>query len=238
MSGGPYRRVVPLGYQVATVRLEGTSPYLMRPDELDPDSDEVKTFRMLSRKRGKTEEDEARLRKLEWTLSLAIDPKLGPYVPSRYLHKLIGQAATAWRKGEAVVRSLVVLDYRIALEYDGPRDPRRLWENGFRFSRLVVNNGQGKGAVYRTRPKFDEWVLRADVAFDPEELDPATIEAAVDRAQRFGLGDARRIGYGAFRASVVLDGKKGGGLNAKASTNGDPDERKAHRAKVKEVTRS
>ncbi len=232
---GAFRRVVPPGYVAATMRLTGVSPYLMRPDELDPDSDTFRAVKALARKRGKTEDDDAKLRQLDWTQSLAIDPELGPYVPSRYIHELIRSAATQWRKGEAVVRSLVILSYRIPLEYEGPRSQDELWEGGYRFSRLVVNNGQGKGAVYRTRPKFDEWALTVDLAFDPSELDPGTLEDAVDFAQRFGLGDARRIGYGAFTATIAI-GDSNGKVNAKSGTKADVDQKRVHKAKVKALT--
>ena len=234
---GALRRVVPPGYIEAALKVEGLTPYLMRPDELDPDTDEFRAHKALSRKRGKTEDDEARLRQLDWQQSLALDPQLGPYIPSRYVHELIRSAATQWRKGEAVIRSLVVLQYRLPLEYEGPRDQAGLWEGGYRFSRLVVNNGQGKGAVYRTRPKFEPpWSFTAPLAFDPGELDPATLHDAVDFAQRYGIGDGRRIGYGAFSATLTVGETFGGGVNAKSNGKVDAVEKAVHKAKVKQLT--
>lgn len=210
----------------------------MRGSDLDPESDEFRAFKLLGRKRDKSEDDEARLRRLEWSLSLDLDAALGPYVPQRYVKENLREAATRWKKGEDIVRSLVVLEFRVPIEYEGPRDEEGLWDGGFRLSRLVVNNGRNRGAVYRTRPKFDEWSLNATVAWDPEDLDAMLLESVVERAQRFGMGDGRRIGFGSFVAAFSPISGNGGGVRSSAVRSEDPDDRRAHRAKVKEITRA
>lgn len=236
MAHAKFRQVIPSGYRTGLVTYTGTSPYLMRGSDVDPESDEFRAFKLAAAKRGKTEEDDARLRRLEWSLSLDLDPEIGPYVPARYLKENIREAATAWSKGEAVIRSLVVVDFRIALDYDGPRDEQGLWDAGFRFSRLVVNNGRNRGAVYRTRPRFDEWTFSTTIAWDPEELNDDLVGSALERAQRYGLGDARRIGYGAFVSSFAILSANGGGVRSDARRGKDPSDDQAHRAKVREVT--
>ena len=161
MTPSPSRRVIPLGYKVCKLSLHGESPLLMSSGEADRDSDTYIAYRQLSKQRTKSVEDEDRLRELEWHTRLDFDEELGPYIPGKNVKELLREAATKWRKGEDVKRSLVVPDYRIPLTYDGPRTVKELWAGGFRYTAMVANAGAGSGRVTRTRPCFDHWDLDA-----------------------------------------------------------------------------
>lgn len=186
------RRVVPAGYRVFELTLTGVTPLLMSSGEADRDSDTYVAFEALGRKRGKTPEDKNRLRELEWYVRLYADEELGPYIPGKNVKELLRSAATKWRKGQDVVRSLIIPDYRIPLLYDGPRDPSEMWASGqFADTRMVANAGAGSGRVDRTRPCFDEWKLITELAIDPEDLSDHELETFVDRSTKYGLGDYR-----------------------------------------------
>lgn len=203
------RKVIPQGYATATLHIEGTSPFLMNSPDADRDGELYQAFVALSQKLRKTQDDEARLRELEWELRIYLDDEIGPYIPGRMVKKCLVDAAGKWRKGATLKRSLTTVLYRIPLEYDGPRDQQSLWDGGYRYTTMVQNAGFGSGRVMRCRPMFPEWAITADVAFDPEEVDPITLGLIVERSQRYGLGDYRPdLGgdFGAFTATLDLRG--------------------------------
>ena len=196
------RRVVPPGYARASLLLTGTSPLLMNAGDFDRDSETFRAYYMLGKKRGKSLDDEARLRELEWILALYLDKELGPFIPGRNVKELLRSAATKWRRGEEIKRSLVVVDYRIPLLYEGPRDQAELWEAGFKYEAMVANAGAGSGRVVRCRPMFESWSLAIELAYDPEDLDLDFLGLVAERSPKFGLGDYRPE-FGAFQAELM-----------------------------------
>jgi hypothetical protein len=180
----------------------------MSSADVDREGDTYVAYRQLSKKRGKTLEDEQRLRELEWYTRVYFDEKIGIYIPAKNLKELIREAATKYRKGEDIKRSLIVPEYRVPLIYDGPRTLEELWamkdkdgDRRFAYTTLVSNSGAGSGRVERTRPAFDNWSIRFEVAFDPEDLNDSDVEAAVKRSEKYGLGDYRPE-FGSFQASM------------------------------------
>jgi hypothetical protein len=211
------RRVIPAGYQVHQLYLEGVTPLLMSSGEVDRRSDTYVAYKTLSRKRGKTPADEDRLSELEFYTRLYYDEETGPYVPGLNIHELLRESATKIRKGADVTRSLIVPNYRIPLIYDGPRTPVDLWKAGrFAYVAMVANAGAGAGRVERTRPMFLPWALTTEIAFDPEDLSLDEVQFAVERAQKHGLGDRRTQMFGSFISSLAFVREQ----RADASANG------------------
>jgi hypothetical protein len=194
------RLVIPVGYHVFQLSLIGERPLLMSSGEADPDGETFKAFRSLSKIRNKSDGEEARFRELEWYTRLYYDEQVGVYIPGKNIKELLRSAATKWCQGEDFRRALIVPEYRIPLMYDGPEAPADLWAAGFRFTARVA---VGTGRVIRTRPCFDEWALRCDIAYDPKRLNFGLIEDVVARSTEYGLGDYRP-NFGAFRANVVV----------------------------------
>lgn len=189
---------------VYELHLQGVTPLLMSSAEAEREGDTYIAYRALGKKRGKTLEDEARLRELEWYTRLYFDDEIGCFIPGKNIKELLRSAATKWRRGEDVKRSLIVPSYRIPLIYEGPTTPSELWSDGrFSYTTMVANAGAGSGRVERTRPKFDQWQLRTEIAFDPEDIDASDLEMWVARAQKYGLGDYRPD-FGAFEASATF----------------------------------
>lgn len=201
------RRIVPEGFASATLLLRGTSPLLMNSPEADHDSELYRAYVLLGQKKGKTQDDESRLRELEWEIRIYLDADLGPYIPGRNVKAVLQEAGGKFKKGATIHRSLITVDSRIPLEYDGPRDQDGLWAGGYRYTTMVKNAGFNAGRVMRCRPMFKDWALTADIAFDPEEIDPDTLALIVERAQRYGLGDFRPE-FGSFSATLDLSGTK------------------------------
>lgn len=232
MTPSPLRRVIPVGYRVHELHLKGVTPLLMSSGEADRESDTYIAYRTLSKKRGKTVEDESRLRELEWYTRLYFDDKLGCYIPGKNIKELLRSAATKWRKGEDVKRSLIIPEYRLPLIYDGPRKPEQLWKDGFSYVAMVANAGAGSGRVERCRPCFDEWELRTEVAFDPEDLSDHELETFVDRCQKYGLGDYRPD-FGAFQADLKFVRVQRADSKADATKRRDEKAEKVSKARAK-----
>lgn len=199
---GWMRRVVPPGYATAVLKLVGTAPLLMNSGEVDRDSELYRAYYLLGQKKRKSLEDDARLREMEWELRLYLDPEIGPYVPGKNVKELLRSAATKWRRGEDIKRSLIVVPYRIPIDYQGPRDQAGLWAGGFRYTAMVSNAGIGSGRVLRCRPMFEKWSINVDLAYDPEEIDADFLSIVVDRSEKYGLGDYRPE-FGSFVATLV-----------------------------------
>lgn len=191
------RREPPNGYIVYSITFMGETPLLMSSGEVDRESELYREYRALSKARAKTIEQEAQLRELEWHTRIYFDEELGPYIPGKNVKELLRSAATKFKLGESIKRSLVVPDYRIPLVYEGPRDIAGLWSEGFRYTAMVANAGAGSGRVERTRPCFDKWSLEFEVAFDTDELDEDALLRIVKRSEKYGLGDYRPE-FGAF----------------------------------------
>lgn len=230
------RRVIPEGYANAVLHLEGTAPLLMNSAEADRDSELFRAYTLLGQKKGKTLDDEARLRELEWEIRIYLDDEIGPYVPGRMVKAVLCAAAGKFKKGATVSRSLITVLYRIPLQYEGPRDQAGLWAGGFRYTTMVKNSGFNAGRVMRCRPMFPEWSLEAELAFDPEEVDPDTLGLIVERAQRYGIGDYRPE-FGAFSATLDLDGtarKAREPLGSKARNGHEEAAHEAFKARIME----
>lgn len=237
------RNVVPQGYATAVLRLTGTSPLLMNSPEADRDGELFRTYTLLSQKVGKSLDDEARLRELDWEVRLYLDAEIGPYIPGRNLKALLIEAAGKFRLAATLKRSLITILYRIPLEYDGPRDQHGLWDAGYRYSTMIQNAGFHSGRVMRCRPMFDKWSLTVDLAFDPEEIDPDKLAAIVERSQRYGLGDYRPAksggDFGAFSASITFTDttrKVRPPLGAKKRNGHEEDAHEAFKARLMEPT--
>lgn len=229
-----FRRIVPTGYATAKLALIGTSPLLMNSAEADRDSELFRAFVMLGKVKGKSLDDEARLREMEWQLRIYLDDQIGPYIPGKNIKEMLRSAATKWKKGEEIKRSLVVVEDRIPLLYEGPRAQAELWAAGYRYTTMVANNGAGAGRVVRCRPKFENWKIEAEIAYDPEDLDLDFLHIVVDRARKYGLGDYRPT-FGSFDAQLTATGTVKEGARGDANKRRDETGAGAHKAFVQRI---
>jgi hypothetical protein len=229
------RRNPPNGYAVYEVTLTGETPLLMSSAEIDRESDIYKDMRTLATQRKRTSEQDAQLRQLEWHTRIYHDEDLGPYMPGKNIKEMLRAAATKWKLGEVVKRSLVVPDYRIPLSYSGPRDLDDLWAEGYRYTTMVRNSGIASGMVERTRPCFEEWSLTFEVAFDTEELDEEDFTKILARSEKYGLGDYRPE-FGAFTATAKFVRRQQVGLAANGTKKRDPRAESAQTKHAERIT--
>ena len=101
---------------------------------------------------------------------------------------------------------------------------------------MVKNAGYNAGRVMRCRPMFSEWNIDAEIAFDPEEIDPDTLGLIVERAQRYGIGDYRPE-FGAFSATLDLNNtsrKSRPGLGNKSRNGHEEAAHEAFKSRIME----
>ena len=188
-------------YQKLKFHIEGVSPLIMHNGQMaDQGNTYARQLKEVTSKRKKTDADYDEMARIEWFGGLYLldgEPSLPGFV---FEAALIGKggAARQEKQGKAAAAGLFVTE-DFPLEYDGLRDPEKMWEDGsFRDSRLV--NVQ-RAKIMRTRPIFKEWNAAPVVEFDAVLINRETVERWVNVAGRLvGLMDYRPK-YGRF--SVV-----------------------------------
>jgi hypothetical protein len=137
----------------------------------------------------RTDEIEEQKAKIEFSQSFYFDEDMGPYIPAQNIESCLKEAAKAQKLGKEFTRSVMVVEDKAPLEYDGPKSIDGLWKGGFRDSRTVK---LGQSRIIRTRPLFKNWSISFTVQYDSEFIDKETLDWAIETAgNRSGLGDFR-----------------------------------------------
>ena len=187
------------------ISMTGRKALLMHNERLASQLDEY-TIRLkeITSKTKKTDDDHLLISRRDFEGGLYHDEAAGgPYIPGRNISAALVQAGKKFKLGKAIVEAVIVLDEMIPLEYKGPRDIEGLWSKKY-FDRRTVGN-QAK-RVLRTRPRFPEWKLRANVLIDTAMVDIRTMREVLARSQTLGLGDYRPH-FGTFDASLTEVGE-------------------------------
>lgn len=193
-------RIIPPTYGELEFTFTGRAPLLMNaPTLLDPFAPITRELQALTTKKSsaRTADEHMSIAKLSWRASLYHDEKLGPYLPGASVKAALAGASTRWRLGGVLKRSLIVVEHKVSLQYDGPRDVESLWDEGYRDVRAVRNAGISGSQVPRVRPCFEDWKLISTIAYDPQELDVDRLWRIGERAGILCIGDYRPE-FGAF----------------------------------------
>jgi hypothetical protein len=191
------------GITTVRIRIKGFTPLLMHSDRLaDPLLPETKAFKRVSAKRTKTDADYEEMARREYEAALYFGDDGRICVPGRNLMKCFIEGARVTKSGPKVERGLVVAG-DFPLEYEGPVDPEKLYEDRAFVSRMTVKVGTAR--TVRCRPIFRAWGLTADAMSDSSVLSVEELGDIVRNAGALiGLGDYRRGGgFGRFEAEVT-----------------------------------
>ena len=185
------------------ISIVGRTPLVMHNPQLaDPLNPIAQQIGALAKKQKKTEADYAEMARLEWFGGLYHEPGLGIYVPTWNVHRSFERAGTITRQGTTVIRALAMLADKVPVEYDGPKEPAKLWDRQeFRYMAAV---GVQRNRVMRMRPIFRQWKLSLDVMMLEDVInlsDFTEIASLAGRAE--GIGDARKLGNGRFDVEVT-----------------------------------
>lgn len=187
--------------ETITLKLKSTAPMLMHSDRFaNPLDPATKAHKELTSKRKKTDEDHEAIAVSEFNGSLYIDPD-GPFIPSMNLEAAFVEAAKMQKLGKHAKRALMILEDKIHLQYDGPRDaaglvcdPRFVDMRGVRVS---------MAKLMRCRPRFNDWSASCTLAFNPEQINQNEVMQIIRNAGALvGVGDFRPR-FGRFSVEVA-----------------------------------
>lgn len=192
---------VPAGLSLINMTCTGTHALLMHSERgLDPLDPLVKQMKSLSAQRKKTEDILQQMARTEYELSCYHDAKIGPYIPALVIEATFFEAAKLQKLGKVGKRALSVIESKVPLEYTGPRELKKLIESPeFRDVRGVR---VGTAKVMRCRPKFNEWAITFNLAYDAEQLNrDVVVSIARDAGAKIGFCDFRPR-FGRFDVEV------------------------------------
>ena len=151
--------------------------------------------------RKKTEEDLIKLSDLEWEAGLYWDNDIGLYMPAENIEATIREGAKARKKGKDIAKAFSVLELKIPVDI-GEKLTLDQMRSDYRF-RDVRAMKVKMARVMRTRPRFNNWKLEFDAAYDEKLLDFQSVVDAIEYAGQYvGLCDSRPK-YGKFVATVT-----------------------------------
>ena len=157
-------------------------------DPLDPRS--IELGKMTSKKK-KTFDDHFEISRLEWFGGLYLDDAGEPAIPVDMVLAMVIEGAKKSRNGPVAKAGIFPSDQDwFPLVYDGPRDPKELWEEKRYVDRRMVVVDRKR--IARTRPCFANWELTIELTFDPQVINRDTVAKSIeDAGQLVGIGDMR-----------------------------------------------
>jgi hypothetical protein len=194
--------VTNMAYETLEVRIVGVSPLLIHNAQLaDPMNRFVRAIKEITAKgRKKTDSDLEALSKLEFLGGLYLGDKGVPAIPGECIEGMIRDGAKKSRAGKDAICG-IISDGVWPIEYDGPKDPEKLWlDDRFRDYRGVK---VGSSRVMRMRPRFNSWAITFSVAYQDEVVNRGNLEKWIrDAGQLVGLCDFRPR-FGRFEVESV-----------------------------------
>jgi hypothetical protein len=176
-------------YQSLTFRIASASPFLMHNGQLsDPLSEASQSLAEVHAKKKKTENDHKEMSRREYLGGLYMDEN-GPCIPAEMLEAMIIGGAKKDKMGQQA-KAAIIVENHASLEYDGPRDPKELWESGKFVYRTSARVGMSR--VQRTRPRFKTWEAEFEVRVNADLVNPKKVkDFIVTAGEQIGIGDWR-----------------------------------------------
>lgn len=176
-------------YQELSFKIIGVSPLLMHNGQLvDPLNPHSRSIAEITKKRKKTDADHEEMGRREFFGGLYVSGG-EPCIPAEMLEAALIRGAMKEKRGPAAKAGILIED-NARLEYDGPRDPKALWEDTHFKFRVAAKVGQVK--VMRTRPRFDGWAASMKIKFLPTLLNAREIrDFLITAGEQIGIGDWR-----------------------------------------------
>jgi len=186
----------------------------------DPLGEGAKQKAFFHTKKKKNDEDHRALRTLDWLFSgywnkigkIFVDESentvefegfADPLLPGANFQRCLRNAATKWKLGKDVLRSVVVTNDPL-IEYDGPKDALDMYypENSSWNFQLAAFTSRG---VWVNRLKFPTWKVTYDLTVDDEILSIQQLKRIIAMAGKAeGLGTWRPR-HGRFSASDLKE---------------------------------
>lgn len=175
------------------ISIQSTRPLMMQSETLaNPLSAVTKAHKAVAGKRKKSEDDYMWLLQSEWTASMYHDAKFGPYLPGLNIEACLFEGAKAFKLGKLSKQALSVMDDKVPLDYDGPRDVKTMYgDGGTPFVDVRGVNVSGR-KVMRARPLFLRWGCAFTLGYMEDLIDAQDVRRIVEHAGRVvGIGTYR-----------------------------------------------
>jgi hypothetical protein len=172
----------------------------------DPTNPTVRRIKEITSKGSKklTDSDYEERDRLEWEAGLYWDDAIGPVIPSDNIERCIQLGAQKSRIGKDVQAAVFCSDAQVRLEYEGPRDKRKLQQD----PRFTLRKGVAvqQSRIIRIRPMFPTgWLLTFTLEYDESIINEKNlVKAMVDAGALIGLGDWRPK-FGRFTVETVSE---------------------------------
>jgi len=183
--------------KTVNLKLTGVAPLLMHNARLaDPTDPITREKSKIAKGKNKTEETLMAIKELEWRGGLYVDEQGHPSLPADVILATIVQGARKAKLGKEASAAVYCDQAFFPLEYDGPKDIKKLYADGrFCDYRTVAQQRQ---RIMRARPIFRSWSCKVTLQVDEEILNPEQArEAMIAAGSRVGVGDFRPR-YGRF----------------------------------------
>ena len=195
-----------MSIQQARVTITGIGPLLQNnPQTVDPFNRYTKLKKPLTSKKQKTEEDLIELGNLDMESKLFFDPKIGVYVPTRWLtEQIVTSAHGIIKVGRDKMRSgIFSTEDKAKLKYDGMNKVSVLadvvYDPQFRH-RMILPQGQIR--IAKDCPIFHNWSFSTVIEFDDTVVDMKGLKEILKRSAMYvGFGDFRPT-FGRAKAEV------------------------------------
>lgn len=186
-------------FKKLNVKIIGDTPFIPHNAQLaDPLNQFSKAIKEISGKRKKVDADLEEMAKLEFLGSLHLSNGK-PCIPAEMLEAVINGGARKSKMGKQA-SAAVFIKQSATLEYEGPKDPKKLWENKDFVLRVPVKVKQAM--VMRTRPIFNKWSASFTIEVNTDIVNPDDVLQWIKVAgTELGIGDWRpqkRGHYGLF----------------------------------------
>lgn len=177
-------------------KIRGVAPLLMHRGGLANPLDKwARASKKVSAKRKKTDEDIEELARLDFMGSLYWDEENGVHIPAEAIEACIRDGAKKNKRGKDIQSGVFCNSNVASLQYEGPKEPQKLFDKGFFDTRAVSVN---RSKVMRTRPRFNKWSCTFTLSVNTSVIDPEDVLAALEDAGAIkGLCDYRPR-YGRF----------------------------------------
>ncbi len=186
-------------FEKLKVKIIGDTPFIPHNAQLaDPLNQFSRAIKEVSGKRKKVDADLEEIAKLEFLGGLYLsDGK--PCIPAEMLEAVINGGARKSKMGKQA-SAAVFIRKPAMLEYEGPKDPKKLWDDKEFVLRVAVKVQQAM--VMRTRPIFKKWSATFEVDVNTDLVETKDVLQWIKVAGvELGIGDWRpqkRGHYGLF----------------------------------------
>lgn len=183
--------------KTVSFHLKGRTPLLMHNERLANPFDPIaKQLKAISGKRKKTDDDLFEMMRLEWLGGLYHDDDSGIHIPGWNALSCFVGGGKLHKLGTALKRGAVVLEDKTPVIHKGAADLDALFQNKHFVDVRGVKVGTAK--VMRCRPKFNQWEVKLNIAYDESAINEEEIRRCVATSGALvGLGDFRPR-YGRF----------------------------------------